>query len=749
MPAGCRATRVSRTGLPVLTWRLRKASRIVRTAFLIQGAFKMGAAVSFMAMAGGLLITASAAAAADVDPGATAAEDPFVWLEQVDGARAMQWVRAENARTEAVLDTDSRYPGLFKDALEIAQARDRIPEPRFLGGRVLNRWQDADHVHGIWRRTSLASYQESAPEWTTVLDLDALTRSQKANWFWGGADCEEPAERLCMIRLSDGGEDAVTLREFDLRSARFVDGGFLLPRGKQDTAWQDRDTLLVAREWAPGELTRSGYPFVVKRLRRGQPLSAAVQVFRGASSDVEVSPLEFSDGAGHRAVLIRRSISFFEAEYYLVGPRGTSKLALPSKVDLHALVQGRLIVSLREDWNTPDGATFPQGALVSLDLAAATRSPGRLQAALIFAPGPREAFAQAGAARRHLLVTVLDNVRGRAYVYAPEPGNRWSRRQLALPDNATVEIVDADLHADRAFLSVTAFLTPTSLWLADFESGALSIVKTLPAKFDASHHSVEQFEATSKDGTRIPYFVVRPTAMKLDGSTPTILYAYGGFLASETPYYSAEVGKLWLQRGGAYVLANIRGGGEFGPAWHEAGLKTHRQRIYDDFAAVAQDLIARGITSPAHLGIMGGSNGGLLMGVEFVQHPQLWGAVDIQVPLLDMLRFEQIAAGSSWVGEYGSVSNPDERAFLASISPYNNLKPGVQYPEALIWTTTKDDRVGPQHARKFAARLAAMGVPYFFYEVIEGGHGSGATLTEKAAMRAREFTYFARKLTPP
>jgi prolyl oligopeptidase len=385
---------------------------------------------------------------------------------------------------------------------------------------------------------------------------------------------------------------------------------------------------------------------------------------------------------------------------------------------------------------------------VSVDLAAAKRAPQHLQPTLIYAPGRREALAQATATRRQLLVTVLDNVKGRAYAYTPEAGGKWSRRQLSLPDNASIRIVDADLHSERAFLTVDGFLTPTTLWLADLGSGALATIKTLPARFDASQDVVEQFEATSKDGTRVPYFVVHPIDMKLDGNTPTILTAYGGFLVSETPYYSATVGKLWLERRGAYVLANIRGGGEFGPAWHEAGLKTHRQRIYDDFDAVAQDLIARGITSPRHLGIMGGSNGGLLMGVEFIQHPELWGAVDMQVPLLDMLGYEQIAAGSSWVGEYGSVSNPDERAFLASISPYDNLKPGVHYPEALIWTTTKDDRVGPQHARKFAAKLAAMGVPYLFYEVIEGGHGSGATLAERAAMTAREFTYFWRKLSP-
>ena len=692
------------------------------------------------------MVLASAAAASGADSGA-AREDPFVWLERVDGERAMAWVRAEDAKTAAVLEEDARYSGLFEEALEIAEAKDRIPEPRLIGGRILNRWQDADHVRGIWRRTSLADYQKSAPSWTTILDLDALAAAEKANWFWSGADCEERAERRCMIGLSDGGEDAVTLREFDLRSARFVGGGFSLPRGKQDAAWQDADTLLVAREWSPGELTRSGYPFVVKRIKRGQPLSAAVEVFRGTASDVGVSPSAFNDGAGHRALVIRRSVSFFEAEYQLVRSNGTSKLALPSKADIVALVAGRLIINLREDWTT-DAGTFPQGSLVSIDLAATVAAPERLRPTLIYAPGPREAFQQAAATRGHLLVSVLDNVKGRAYVYKPESAGKWSRHRIALPDNVSIHIVDADLHSDRAFLSVTGFLTPTSLWLANVATGALATVKTLPPRFDASHHVVEQFEAMSSDGTRIPYFVVHRIDMKLDGGTPTILTAYGGFLVSETPYYAPQTGKLWLERGGALVLANIRGGGEFGPAWHDAGLKTHRQRIFDDFTAVARDLIAKGITSPSHLGIQGGSNGGLLMGVQFIQHPELWGAVDMQVPLLDMLGYEHIAAGSSWVGEYGSVSNPEERAFLASISPYDNLKPGVPYPEALIWTTTKDDRVGPQHARKFAARLAAMGVPYLFYEVVQGGHGSGATLAERAAMTAREFTYFWRKLAP-
>jgi prolyl oligopeptidase len=340
-------------------------------------------------------------------------------------------------------------------------------------------------------------------------------------------------------------------------------------------------------------------------------------------------------------------------------------------------------------------------------------------------------------------------VKGRVLIFTRSPTGKWARRMIALPDNMSTDVGSTDMRSNRAFISVTGFLTPSSLWLADARKGTATSIKSLPARFDASSSVVEQLEATSKDGTKVPYFLVHPKNMKRDGSNPTVLYSYGGFEVSLTPFYSEDVGKLWLEKGGVFVLANIRGGGEFGPAWHDAGLKTHRQVIYDDFAAVAQDLIAKKITTPRRLGIQGGSNGGLLMGVQFTQHPELWNAVDIQVPLLDMLRFEQIAAGASWVGEYGSVSNPDERTFLESISPLHNLKAGVTYPTPLVWTTTKDDRVGPQHARKFAAKMADMKIPYLFYEVIEGGHGSGANIEQRAHTNALEYTYFARQLMDP
>lgn len=677
--------------------------------------------------------------------------DPYLWLEEVNSPRAMAWVNSENAKTTSVLEKDARYADLYRDALQIAEAKDRIPTPSLLAGEIYNFWQDADHVRGLWRRTTLASYRTAKPAWKTVLDLDELAKREQANWVWEGADCAEPREVRCLISVSDGGEDAVTLKEFDRSTARFVEQGFVLPRGKQRSAWQDENTLLIAREWAPGEVTASGYPYIVKRLRRGQALQSAVEVFRGTAQDggYGVSPMALQDGAGHVALLIERPLSTFESVHYLLTPMGPQPLALPHKAHIQGLVANELVVSLSEDWDSSPTAHFAQGTLVSIHLPAATADPAHLNPVVVYAPKPRESFHGAAVTRDALLVTTLENVQGRSWLYRLGADRQWKRTALALPDNASVDLVDAELHGDRAFLSVTGFLQPSSVVLVNVKDGALATVKTLPAKFEASRDVVEQFEATSTDGTRIPYFIVHPRDLEFDGNNPTIINAYGGFEVSSTPYYSGSLGKLWLEKGGVFVLANIRGGGEFGPAWHEAGLKTHRQLIYDDFVAVARDLIARHITSPRRLGIEGGSNGGLLMGVEFTQHADMWNAVDIQVPLLDMLRFEQIAAGTSWVGEYGSVTVPEERAFLTSISPYANLKRGTAYPEPFVWTTTKDDRVGPQHARKFAARLSEYGIPYLFYEVIEGGHGSGANLKEKAHTTALEMTYFARKLMDP
>ena len=462
-------------------------------------------------------------------------------------------------------------------------------------------------------------------------------------------------------------------------------------------------------------------------------------MFRGAPGDVSVQVSMYADAQGHRAMILQRGLDFFRSTFFAATAGGVQKLNLPERADVEGLVHGQLVVRLNQDM--VGAPLLPAGSLVALDMAHPEGRP-----ALVWTPGARQSVDEVNVTANTIVATVLDNVRGRAMVFSPSAGG-WSARTLPLPDNVAVGITTTSPRDDRVMFQVTGFLQPNSIYLADAAGSAPPVLfKTVPAKFDASRDVVDQYEAASKDGTKIPYFVVHPAGMALDGSHPTLLTAYGGFQVSETPYYDAVVGKEWLERGNVYVLANIRGGGEFGPAWHEAGLKTKRQRIYDDFAAVARDLIARRITSTAHLGIRGGSNGGLLMGVEFEQHPELWRGVVIDVPLLDMLRFEKIAAGASWVGEYGSVSVPGERAFLAGISPYNNLRPGVHYPVPFIFTTTRDDRVGPVHARKFAARMEAMGLPFYYLESIEGGHAAGANLRESAEEKALEMTYLRQRL---
>ena len=679
-----------------------------------------------------------------------AAPDPFLWLEDVVGARATAWVKAENAKTLGVLQGDPRYAGLYADALKIAEAKDRIPAPELIGDEVYNFWRDDTHVRGIWRRTTAADYATADPHWTTVLDLDALAAAEHANWVWEGADCPPPRFTRCLISLSDGGEDATTVREFDLTANAFVPGGFALPHSKQTAAWLDDDTLIVARDWGPGTMTAAGYPFVVKTLKRGQILEQAVEVFRGQASDVSIDPVVLHDGDGGRLVLVSRALDFFHSATFEQTPAGFVRLGLPDKVDIDGLLHGRLIFTTEQDWTCRRCASgYGAGSVLAF-------APGQLVTGapmgdgaadhLVFHPSPREMVDGAAVTKTQVVAAIYDNVRGRLDAFSDHGGQGWRASPLPVAPNSSAGVATANETTDRLYYDVQNFLDPPSLYAADAASGASEKVKQSPPRFDASGDRVEQFEATSTDGTKIPYFVVHSKTMKLDGSNPTILYAYGGFQVSMTPAYSGTLGKLWLERGGVYVLANIRGGGEFGPAWHEAALKTRRQRAFDDFTAVAKDLIARGITSPRRLGIEGGSNGGLLMGVEFVQHPELWRAVDMQVPLLDMLRYEQIAAGASWVGEYGSVSNPGERAFLASISPYANLKPGVAYPAPFIWTTSKDDRVGPQHARKFAAKLAALGDPYLFYEITEGGHGAGANLRESAQTSALQMVYFIRRL---
>ncbi len=678
-------------------------------------------------------------------------DDPYVWMEEIEGARALDWARAENARSLPQLQNDPRFKGIYDDAVRIVTAGDRIPAVSFAGdGTLRDFWQDAQHVRGIWRTTTVDSYQSGTPQWRTILDLDALAKTEKANWVWHAPSCLAPEDRYCLVELSNGGKDAAEVREFDTRTGTFDERGFRIPEAKSSYSWLDRDTLIVSHEWEKGQLTESGYPYVVKIMKRGQPLAAAKEVFRGAVKDVAVSPTVLREPDGRvAAVVIVQSVDFFNSSYHLLPPEGGSygdarvtKLDLPSKSTIQGYVSGRFVVSLEQDWAAYG---FKEGDLIDFDLNAVKASPQKLRASLVLRPTSSQSIEQVATTRDRLVVALYENVKGQVLNLARSSG-KWTSTRLGLPRDSSIGISSAADSDNRLVLSVTSYLTPTSQWIADASAGTPVQVRRLPARFDASPLLVEQFWAVSKDGTRIPYFVVRRKDLKLDGNAPTLLYAYGGFQVSQTPSYSGTVGKLWLEKGGVYVVANIRGGGEFGPRWHNAGLKLNRMRVYDDFFAVSEDLIRRKITSPRRFGIMGGSNGGLLMGVALTKRPELYNAIVIQVPLFDMIGYDHIGAGASWIGEYGDPKIPAERAMLMSYSPYQNLKPGQKYPKVFIETSTKDDRVHPAHARKAGARLKEYGYDFLYYENIDGGHAAAANLNERAMRSALEFTYLQQRL---
>jgi prolyl oligopeptidase len=673
-----------------------------------------------------------------------APNDPYVYMEEAEGAKALDFARAENARSLPQLQNDPRYAGLYADAQKIVTAKDRIPGVDLAGdGSLRDFWQDAQHVRGVWRSTSLAAYRAAEPAWTTILDLDALSKSENSNWVWKGAQCLKPQDRLCLVSLSNGGKDAVEVREFDTATGQFVAGGFHLPEGKHRISWIDHDTLVVATDWTKDQVTASGYPYVVKLVKRGQPLSEATEVYRGDPKDVAVSPAVLREPDGQVAALvIERGLDFFNSEHLLVTPKGPVKLALPTKSTIQTYVDGKVIVTLEQDW--PE-KKLKQGDLLAFDLAALKADPANLVATLILRPSPSQAIEEVASTRTRLVVTVLDDVKGQIRSFKLGPRG-WTSTTLALPKDSTLGIASTGDTDERMIVTVTSFLTPSSQWFVDAAAGKPDRLKSLPPRFDASKSVVEQFWATSKDGTKIPYFVVRPRDLTFDGTAPTLLTAYGGFQLSQTPAYAATAGKLWLEKGGVYVLANIRGGGEFGPRWHNAGLKLNRMRVYDDFFAVSRDLIARKITSPKKLGIEGGSNGGLLMGVALTQHPELYNAIVIQVPLFDMIAYTHIGAGASWVGEYGDPAIPAERAVIDTYSPYQLLAPNKPYPRVFIETSTKDDRVHPAHARKAAARLKEYGYEYLYYENIDGGHAASANLNERAMRIALEYTYLAQRL---
>jgi len=688
----------------------------------------------------------------------TTATDPYLWLEDVQGERALAWVRERNTTARAVLSRHPRFAAMRDGFRAILDARDKIPYVTRRGAWLYNFWRDAEHPRGLWRRTTLASYRQPQPDWDTVIDVDALARAEGENWVWGGATCLAPDYERCLVKLSRGGADATVVREFNSRSKRFVDAGFTLPEAKSDVTWIDAETLYVGTDFGPGSLTDSGYPRVIKRWQRGQPLADAVLVFEGQAQDVAVG-VSVDHTPGFERTVFSRATDFYNSLQFQWVDGQLRKIAIPSDATL-SFWRERALLQLRSDW-TVGGQRWPAGALLVGDarrLLAATGDATMPPLQALFTPSPTRSLASFSTTRGQLLLNILDNVAGRLEAWRPD-GTGWAGRELPAPFPGTLhaealhdpEAADAanDPLAERFLLSYTDFLTPDSLMLGDTGGDPPQTLKARPAFFDASGQRVEQRFAKSKDGTRVPYFIVWPKGATADGNNPTLLYGYGGFEVSQQPWYSAGFGTAWYAQGGVLVVANIRGGGEFGPAWHQAAVKADKQKSYDDFAAVAEDLIAQKVTSPRHLGIQGGSNGGLLVGAVMLQRPELFGAVVCQVPLLDMKRYHLLLAGASWMAEYGNPDDPAEWAWISRYSPYQNVRADQKLPRVLFTTSTRDDRVHPGHARKMAARMLEQGHAPLYYENIEGGHAGAADNAQKADMMALEFAFLWLQLARP
>ena len=696
-------------------------------------------------LAAGVSATPALALAGDDDAKDDAmtasASDPYLWLEDVTGDKPLAWVRQQNARTDVELASGGDFKVLQGDIRAILDSDAKIPDVGKIGDYYYNFWKDAQHERGLWRRTTLDEYRKPEPKWETIIDLDALGKAEDENWVWHGANCLRPDYSRCLIALSRGGADANVTREFDLSTKQWVKDGFFRPEAKGGLGWIDRDHVYVFTDFGKGSMTPSGYPRIVKQWARGTPLSAAKTVYEGQPDDMYIAAFH-DDTPGFERDFISRTIAFWNNELFLRGAEGElTRIDAPNSAN-KGVHRDWLTLQLREPYEA-GGKTFPAGALI------ATRfddfMAGKRDFDVLFMPDEHTSLESATWTRSRLILNVLDDVKNRLSVLTPRADGWKTAAFTGAPDIGTLEVraVD-DEDSDATWLTATGFLTPTTLALAEPDT-APEVLKTMPAFFDASKDVVEQHFATSKDGTRIPYFIVHPKGLAHDGKAPTLLYGYGGFEVSKTPAYSGIVGKAWLEKGGIYVVANIRGGGEYGPRWHKAALKANRHKAYEDFAAVAQDLVVKKITSPKHLGAMGGSNGGLLVGNMLVQYPGLFGALVIQVPLLDMKRYSHLLAGASWMAEYGDPDTSDWN-YIKTFSPYQLFDASKDYPPTFIWTTTRDDRVHPGHARKMAARMLAADKDARYFENTEGGHGAGATNEQTAHVWALTYAFLWRQL---
>ncbi|WP_256670306.1 prolyl oligopeptidase family protein [Pseudomonas sp. CFSAN084952] len=670
------------------------------------------------------------------------AGDPYIWLEEVEGTKSLEWVHKQNAKTEARLAQSDAFKRMEADVLAVLDSDTNIPGVDKIGPYYYNFWTDASHPRGLWRRATLNEYRNPEPKWEAVLDIDALNKAEGENWLWQGADCLRPNYQRCLIALSRGGADATVTREFDLTTKSWIENGFVLPEAKGGLGWIDLDTVYVFTDFGDGTMTSSGYPRVVKQWARGVPLSAASVVYEGLPDDLSISAMH-DNTPGYERDFVFRTIALFQDEQYLRAKDGTlTKIDVPNSASkwVH---KDWLLLELRDDWTT--GEEYASGSLLSIKFD--DFMVGKRNFDLLFAPTNTSSLVGAIWTKNHLILNELNDIKNRLSVLTPgEKG--WQRSVfVGAPSYGTIDVsaVDSD-DSDSVWLTSADYVTPTTLFLAEIGKSPETL-KTLPTFFDSSNEIVEQHFTVSKDGTRVPYFLVRPKNLQLDGSAPTLLYGYGGFEISLTPYYSGSLGSAWLSKGGVYVVANIRGGGEYGPRWHQAALRENRTRAYEDFAAVAQDLINRKITSPKYLGVQGESNGGLLTGNMLTQYPELFGAVVVQVPLLDMKRFNQLLAGASWMAEYGNPDKPEEWAYIQKFSPYHLFDSAKTYPPVFFLTSTRDDRVHPGHARKMAAKMIDTSKDAIYYENTEGGHGGAASNAQSAHVNALIYSFLWEHLS--
>ncbi|SMF77616.1 prolyl oligopeptidase family serine peptidase [Allosphingosinicella indica] len=677
---------------------------------------------------------------------AASSDDPYLWLEEIEGAKALDQVKTWNAATEALL---TKSPGYEQDrtrARAILDDEQQIALPEdVIGANVTNIWRDAKNPRGLWRVASLDSYAAGKPQWRTLIDVDALGKAEGKSWVWHGANCLAPEYVRCLVSLSPGGTDADVVREFDVSTGKFVEGGFMLPEAKSSAAWVDKNTLLIATDWGEGSLTASGYPRIAKLWKRGTPITTATTVKEGEASDVSLQAFSQRDG-GRIWPILNRGKTFYTDEMFVGTANGKFvPVPVPDTASYQDVIGGRLIYKLNRDWDA-----LKAGSIVAIPLAdvAAGRA---VTPELVMAPSKSQAIEEVSSSDSILWVKALDDVSGKLFALRRGGDGRWAATAVPLAGNSTVQIAGVAGERNMAFATVEGMLTPPTLYAVGAD-GKAAAVQSLPAKFDAAAMEVEQRFATSKDGTRVPYFLVRKKGVK--GPVPALIHAYGGFRAAQTPTYltgqpyrSGPLGMVWVEDGNAYVLANIRGGGEYGPAWHEAALREKRQNSFDDLHAVAEDLVKTGVSAKGKIAISGRSNGGVLVGAALVQRPDLYGAVISGSPLHDMKRYTKLLAGASWAAEYGDPDKPEDWAFMSKYSPYQNVKKGVKYPPVFFYLSTKDDRVHPGHARKMAARLGDYGNAVYYHEYLEGGHSVGADHAEDAVRAALLHAFLQRELS--